>query len=210
MTRLDAKNAEVLVIASPHGPALGIYRRVSGDLGAFGLSVISVAAQTYDLWSEVAGSERVAIESPADHGVVVPLRLIAWDLPVIALATADSDAGRAGPAASAAGRAARLIQQIATTKNVAVVASVNTSAALSARAPYPNDANASESETRLLEILQTDMELLKNEAEAITEQGRSCALSPLLVLAELFGGRGMELLAHEAPVGVGYLVAQVT
>ncbi len=197
------------MVLSPHGPAPGIYHRVSGTLGAFGLSHISVTARNYESSDEIPGIDRDLITGSVDHGIIVPLRLMAWDLPVIALAAADSDADRVGPAASAAMRAVRIIREIALRKRVAVMASLNTSASLSSRAPFPNDGNDPEPERRLLEILQTDVGLLKEEAAAITKRSHSCALSPLLAVAHLFDGRNMEVLAHEAPVGVGYLVAQV-
>ena len=207
--RLDPGDAEIVAILSSHGPQMGIYREVAGDLREFGLPTIAAGAPAYDFWSETPGSERVALDVPADHGVVVALRLLDWHLPVIALAAADSDARDPEAAATSAHRAARLIKLLATRARVEVVASVNTSANLGPRSPYPNT-SGQEAEDRLLEIIRTDVGLLTDEAAALTAQGHSCGLSPLLVLAELFAGTRMEVLAHEAPVGVGYLVAQTT
>ena len=207
--RLDPNAADVLAIASPHGPQLGIYREISGHLGGFGLPEISATAPAFDLWADVPGSEGVAIDRPIDHGIVVPLRLMKSELPVMALAAADPGVGNSDECIAAAKRAAGLIKMIATNHDVVFVASVNTSACLSSRSPYPTEVDEG-SEARLVEILQTDLGLLREEAPAITERAHSCALAPLLVLGHLFRGRKMEVLAHEAPVGVGYVVAQVT
>ena len=178
--RLDPNNAEVLAIASPHGPQLGIYRDISGNLGDFGLPEISVSASAFDFWGDIPGSEGVALDRPIDHGIVVPLRLMTSELPVIALTAADSDIGRSDECIAAAKRAAGLIKMIATTHDVVFVASVNTSACLNTRSPYPTEGDEG-SDARLIEILQTDLGLLRDEAPAITERTRSCALVSLLV-----------------------------
>jgi hypothetical protein len=182
---LSFDDVDVIVLLTPHASKAGVYRQVRGHLGSFGLPDIAVAAPTND---EVIG----AIGSPlldegADHGVVVPLRLGRWSQPVVAVGVAGGE---------------RLAFE--SEERVAVVASVNGSAGISARAPLTAVPGADVAERRFADAVQNDL-----RSVASIELPGSCGSDVLATFAEVFDGRRAKVLAHEVPVGVGYLVAEV-
>ena len=182
-------------MVSPHAPGTGAYAEVTGRLEAFGVRGITVTAGSLP----VPGIG--ALSAPIDHGISVPLRLIAWDGPVGAVGFAE-DALDLGDVVNVH----RAIESL--TERVAVIASVNLSAGLSARAPLTELDGAAETEETLLQMIQEDLGWFLTGARSIADAG-SCGLAPLMLMARLFKGRQARVLAHEAPVGVGYLVAEV-
>ena len=179
--RIDIKDAEALVLLTPHGRKPGVYRSASGDLHSFGVPDVQV---TVDPW-ELPGVP--AVDGPLDHGAVVPLALRDWAVPVAVVATGG------GPQLA-----------LQTDRRVVVVVSANLSAGLTSRAPLTEIAGAREAEERFVEALQEDVGLS-------TEQDLpgTCSGAVIQAFAKLFAGRRARVLAHEAPVGVGYLVAEI-
>jgi hypothetical protein len=78
------------------------------------------------------------------------------------------------------------------------------------RAPLTHLGGAKDADRRLQELLTADVGALSSRALGIAQQGGSCAAGPLTVLGRLLDEYRMTVLAHEAPVGVGYLVARTT
>lgn len=180
-----ALDVDAIVILTPHGTKAGVYREVVGDLSAFGIHGIEAKTDTDPEVVDALGMPR--LEGPIDHGVLVPLLLAGWQVPVVGVAM-DGDARC----------------DLETDKRVAVVASVNLSAGLSERAPLTALDGAGDGETRFLSALERDIA----DAATIDLPG-SCVAPVMSVFARSFAGRRARVLAHEAPVGVGYLVAAV-
>ncbi len=91
--------------------------------------------------------------------------------------------------------------------DVDVVASVNTGAGVTARAPLGELPEGLELERELVAGLARDAATLVDGGAALAALGGSCAGGPLTVLGRLFAGLRGRVLAHEWPYGVGYLVA---
>jgi hypothetical protein len=205
-------DAEVVVLLAPHGRRSGVYRRVQGSLAAFGVAGVAGEWETAaDVASDLAGRWGVPLlDDGVDHGVLVPLLLgAAGGRPVVA-ATAAETAGPRGDvhAALDLGRSlAALLRPLGPA--VGFIASANTSAALSARAPYGRQGPALEVEEEVLDALVTDVGRLDPLALRLVQQGRSCAAAPLACLARLRRGSRAEVCAYERPAGVGYPVARV-
>ena len=182
---ISLADADVLVLLTPHASHPGIYREVRGHLGGFGVPQIAVTADTPAGLARSLGSSM--LEGPVDHGVVVPLRLRSWGLPVVAVGVGD---------------VTRL--SFEGDERVAIIASLNGSAGISARAPLTAVPGADRAEERFAAALEEDIAIA-----ARVELPGSCGGDVMAVFAELFGGRSAKVLAHETPVGVGYLVAEV-
>ncbi len=170
-----------------------------GDLAEFGVPGIGLDVPTDDAGSrelaELAGLDR--IDDPIDHGILVPLALGLSSPAVIGIALEEGEGPPPGLASA--------LSKFAGKRNVAVVASANGSIGLSPRAPLTEVEGQVDSEEALIASLE-DVGTLAEAASRLT----GCARAPLTLLGQLFGGRKGTLLAHEAPVGVGYLVALVS
>ena len=197
--------ADVVVIVSPHGATTGVYRAAAGNLDAFGPRGMAVdAPPTVDLAAAVATAwDRPLLDGLADHGVVVPLRLVdTGDTPVVAVAFEED---LAPEAAVAEGESlARALH--ANDATIAFVASAHTSAGLTEKAPLPSLPGASEADEAVLAALRSDPGELVACLDALAAAG-SCSVAPLAAFALLCGARPSELLAYEHPFGVGYPVA---
>lgn len=207
LRKIDLHDVDLIVIVSPHGSRTGVYRSPRGDLRDFGVPGVHeerhtdprVAADLAHAWGAPL------LDAPADHGIVVPLALgFVPDVAVVAATFAESE-----PDTAAAERFAAAVAAIASTRPIALLASANTSAALSPRAPLTERPEALAVEAELLAGIAEDCSAARELAPAMTTAGGSCAAGPLTVLGTLFAGHRAEVLAHEAPLGVGYLVAAV-
>jgi hypothetical protein len=199
---IDLADADVVVVVSPHGRTTGVYARALGDLGAFGPRGIDVSRAT-DAGFAAALAEawrRPVLDEPADHGIVVPLRLLPAAAPVVAVAFEEgAPAGLARDLASA-------LETVAGDRTVAFVASANLSAGLRERAPVPSLDGAAAVDDRVLRALQLDPGALTEQGGELARAG-SCAAAPLAAFGTLFAGRTCEVLAYDHPFGVGYPVA---
>lgn len=181
---ISVDDVDAIVILTPHAATAGVYRGVAGDLTGFGMNGIEVEAETD---SGLASSLGIpVIEDRVDHGVSVPLRIGGWELPVVAVG----------------------VDAISLTfddaRRFLVIASVNGSTGMSSRAPLTELPGAAESQDRFVTALEEDV----SEAARIDLPG-SCGMNVLRVFADLVGGRSAKVTAYEAPVGVGYVVAEV-
>lgn len=193
---IDLTGVDAVVVASPHGRAPGVYAAPAGDLDAFGprgLGVSPIADDGFAHEIAAAWGEPI-LDEPPDHGVVVPLRLLAVDALVVAVSLGD------GPAF------ARALGECAGGRRIAFVASANLSAGLGERAPLPSLDGAAETDAAVLDTLRDDPGALTEQGSALERAG-SCAAGPLAAFGSLFGGRPCDVLAYEAPFGVGYAVA---
>lgn len=207
LDELQIPDDAAVVVMSPHGHRTGVYQRLEGDLAGFG---ITAPAGRFEVDEETVGSlVREArldpIAAPLDHGILVPLLLgVARDRPVAGLAFSES--ASIDVLKDQASRVAEALRLLADFRNVVVIASINTSAALSPRAPLTELPEAIEAERTLLEKLEGTVDLDAATVTRMKEDGRSCSFAPLWAWAQLFEGGRADRLAYESPVGVGYLV----
>lgn len=210
----DLTRAEVLVIASPHGPATGIHTSIEGSLGGFGPGLPELRADG-DASAAVtlaSGSALSLLDGPVDHGVLVPLLLFGSDngnvteLPPVIACVQDEG----GDAFAFAAAVAHATQKLAEERSVAFLASAHTAAGLTPRAPLTELDAAKDLDAQILDALHGDVGGLMTIAADRWAAAGSCGAGPLLALAKLFSGRAAEVAAYEAPYGVGYLVAGVT
>jgi hypothetical protein len=193
----------VAVLVSPHASKSGVYVETRGDLSAFGVpradARLHLKMDLVDAVAERWG--RPLIDEPLDHGIVVPLLLGFHETTVIAVgleegATAEEDE------VSLAGALRSLGPEIS------VVASVNTGAGITPRAPLSEIPGSIGLESGLRDAMERDGAELAAFASRLGREAGSCGGGPLGVLARLFAGRRFATLAHEWPFGVGYLVAR--
>jgi hypothetical protein len=203
---------DLVILLSPHGPRSGVYREVSGSLLGFGVRGLTGQWPTaVDRAEELASDWGVPLlDPPVDHGVLVPLLLgAAAGRPVVAATVAEST-GSLGDLESSLADARRLAACLGPLgPHTGFVASANSSAALTPRAPYGEQGGALEVEENLLAALRGDVGLLDALAPRLFDAGRSCAAPPLACLALLRAGSAGRLCAYERPAGVGYPVAFV-
>lgn len=190
-----------LVVVSPHARETGVYVSTRGGLRAFGVPRADAPyAIDLELSTRVASAwGRPALEEPLDHGITVPLRLLDWTEPVVAVGLGERERDIDAAAASLA--------DVLRTVQGSVVASVNGGAGVTARGPLTKLPQGRALENALLWALQKDVASLETLGPRLASEAGSCGLGPLLVLARLFPGASMEVLAHEWPFGVGYPVA---
>lgn len=193
---VDLSGVDVVVIASPHGTSAGVYADPAGDLDAFGPRGVRVDPSTDEalVRALAAAWGLPVLDVPADHGVVVPLRLLSIEAPVVAISLDDAE------------EFAGALQRCAGDRAVAFVASANLSAGLGPAAPLPSLDGAEEADAAVLEALRTDPGLLARQGPVLERAG-SCAAAPLAVFGSLFAGRPCEVLSYDAPFGVGHVVA---
>lgn len=191
---IDLSGADVIVIASPHGSATGVYRAPAGNLDAFGPRGLAAAARGDDARRDALAEAwgKPLLGEPADHGVVVPLRLLAPAAPVVAVAFAE------GAGASEGAALADAVRSIDGT--VAFVASANLSPGLDERSPLPSLEGAREDDAAVLAAL-------RESPERVLAPPGSCAAPVLAAFGALFTGRPCDVRAYEHPFGVGYVVA---
>lgn len=198
---VDLSGAGAIVLASPHGSVSGVYRRPAGDLDAFGPRGVKVAAEpAEDLGRSLSEAwGRPLLDGGADHGVVVPLRLLSASAPVVAVAFEEGVDTHEGvvlaEAVSKLGGA------------IAFVASANLSAGLNDRSPLPSLEGAADADAAVIAALRDDPAALVARAESLARAG-SCAAPTLAAFGSLFAGRPCDVLAYEHPFGVGYAVAR--
>lgn len=201
---IDLGDAEAIVLVSPHSRDVGVYASVQGDLSEFGIPSTIGDFKTDDALvaaiSEAGGLP--VLTAAVDYAVLVPALIAEWDLPIVAvgLQEGSTKTTRELTHALADGRLPR----------VALIGSAHGSAALSPRAPLTLRPEARDVEATFLGALQRDIAEVISLLPAMTDVGGSCGGPVFEVFASLFEGREARLLAYRAPVGVGYLVAQIT
>jgi hypothetical protein len=208
---LAARSVDLAVVLSPHGSVSGVYEDLRGSLAGFGAPGVAVE-RAADVAAAHALAERWGrplISGDVDHGVLVPLLL--HDFGGIATIAAclreftDGDEEELH-AVIEDGRAFASGLEGLAERRVALVASLNTSIALSPRAPLLQRPEARAADQRFLDALGRGASAVERVAVDLWRHGRSCASGPLAALARLLDARG-KVLAYEAPVGVGYVVA---
>jgi len=213
---LPLDDCDALVMLSPHGRASGVYSGVMGSLDAFGVRAPSVASPTELAVAEELAREweRPFLEPPLDHGITGALLVMGWmgDRPVVAATLA----GTTGPGAP--GQVAGVIEEaigladavisISNARRIGFVASAHTSAALSPSAPLLDRPEGHALDEEVLAALRHDAGGMADIEPGLWRAAGACGAGPLTVFAKIFSGRRAEVLAYEAPAGVGYLVAQ--
>lgn len=189
------------VIVSPHGATSGVYLRTRADLSRFGVPRASARFDVGETQVRALAAVwgRPVLDEPIDHGVVVPLLVGDIAGPLVPVAF-----GEEGDVVAEAMSLAEVLRE----SDYDVVASVNTGAGIIDRAPLTKLGGAESLEVELRNAIERDASDLAGISHRLASDGGSCCLGPLLVLAALFAGRVGEVVAHEWPYGVGYLVAR--
>jgi hypothetical protein len=204
---VDFEGVDAIVVMSPHGRVDGVYARNRADLALFGLrdKELTWNADT-ELAEELAAAWGVeVVEDPVDHGVAVPVALADPRAAVIGMCLEEG----VDPSDESVARLAAALKQVGAERRIAFVASVNTSAGLSPRAPLTERPGARTLEDRLHSALETDPGDMDGLVHALASTGGSCGAGPLMVFGTLFAATEVAVLAHAWPVGVGYMVAAV-
>ena len=214
---LDLAGADALVLVSAHGENAGVYEHPEGSLSGFGIDGLEVRERPTDdgLASALADAwARDRIDGPADFGVVVPMLLgLGGGPPVVAVTLPETTGPRAtelAEALSAAWSLSGALQKVAGELDVAVVASAHAGAGLTSRGPLAELPGAAELDREVVAALEEDPAHVEGLLHRLHETGRACGVAPLGVIAWLFGGWRCRDVTHEAPFGVGYLVAELT
>lgn len=204
---------EVIVLCSPHGSSTGVYESAAGHLGPQGIPQISAPRDPSELAKVLADEwERPVLSDMADHGIVVPqvLGAIPEGAEVVACCLEEWTGQTQRSAQEAIEEASVLADAVRTAfgdREVAFVASAHGSAALSPRAPLTERPEGIELEKRLHAALLDDVSQLTAMGAREWEGAGCCGAGPLTALALLVSGPA-ELLAYDAPFGVGYLAAR--
>jgi hypothetical protein len=132
-------------------------------------------------------------------------------MPEAGVAPSDGEAGRAEEFAGMledARELGRALAHLGLERSLGVVASVNTGAALTARAPLSERQQARAVERRVLEVLTAHgPAALNGLVRDMWRAAGSCAAGPLVALGAAFPDARVAPLAYDLPFGVGYLVA---
>lgn len=202
------------VVLSPHGERACVYEQASGDLSACGLPGPGGRWEVDGrLRDELAGAWGVpVVPGPLDYGALVALMLLGAPGPVVAAAlpgwTGPPGGACRAPVLEQAGACARALAHARRRRRFVLVASAHGSAALSARAPLLERPGAAVHDGRLRAAL--DGRVAPGALPPAGWSGAgSCGAGPLRALGLCLEGARAEVLAYEAPVGVGYLVARL-
>ena len=198
-----------LVLVSPHARSARVYEEPRGSLASFGVPDSPTGAPALDGLSEEierswsAGFER----GEADHGVVVPLRLMGPGGRVVALGLPEWTGPGARPIAAAIAAGKGLAAVLGRIESLPpVVFSAHTSAALTPSAPLTERPEGRVLHDAIVTALKQDVSGLASIPAELWEQGGSCGAGPLTALGLLFEGPA-RVTAEEEPFGVGYVVA---
>ena len=205
---IDLGEVEAIVLLSPHGSRTGVYRSTAGSLADFGMRGIRATHPTVDgIVSDLSSSwGRPILEGPIDHGALVPLLALCPSAPVVTASLRETSFDRGAVEESVAeGRAFVDAVSHLSGRRLAFVASCNTGAGLSPRAPLTEVSRAIELEERL--VGEMERGALPVELAIETGCAGSCAAGTLAAFAAAFAGTQIQVRAHDAPFGVGYLVA---
>ena len=207
ITDLDLGEVEAIVLLSPHGSRTGVYRSTAGSLSDFGLRGIRATHPTVDtVVSELSAAWRHPIlEGPLDHGVLVALLALCPTAPVVAASLRETASFDREPVEESVAEGRAFVDAVSelSGRRLAFVASCNSGAGLSPRAPLTEVRRAIELEERLV----AEVERGALPADLAIEVGcvGSCSAGTFAAFAAAFGGS--QVHAHDAPFGVGYLVA---
>lgn len=198
---LAAELSGTLTVVSPHARETGVYLSTRAGLRDFGVPRPDAPVEIDVDTSARIGSawDRPMLSAPLDHGVAVPLALLSWEGPVVAIGIAEREPDIAAAASSLA--------EVLTSQDATLIASVNGGAGVTPRAPLTELPGGLALEKDVRRVLGRDLTDLEDLALRLATDGGSCALGPLLVLARLFYGMSMDVRAYEWPFGVGYPVA---
>lgn len=214
VARIALPQADVVVIVSPHGRGAGVYRSSSGSLDAFGVPGRSATVNIDAGLTRRLGRawDVRELTAPLDHGITVPALIGAFPehAPVVACTvpeTTGPGAASVGAALDAADALGTAVLDIAAELRVVVLVSAHGSAALSPRAPLAERPAGRDLDEAILAAFDHDAGDLALIPGELWAAAGSCGAAPLVLLGHLFADAGGELLAYEAPAGVGYLVA---
>lgn len=205
---VDLRDPQVVVLLSPHGSRTGVYRGNVGRLDGFGVRGVELVHPSDDATARILADawERPLVEDPVDHGVLVPLMLAdLGGVPVVSAALGEGDT-TADPVKDALSFVDALLE-VAQGRRIAFIASANTAASLSERAPLSLRPGTKRLEAKLLRSLESDIGAVEDVARRLSDDGGSCSLGTLTAFARIFAHTTAAVVAYGRPFGVGYVVA---
>jgi len=231
--RVAAKQPQVIIIISPHGPvfhdAVGLWAtpELSGDLSAFGAGEVrftyrldldlsrAIAAKAREAsvpvaWLDAGISRRHGLTPKLDHGMMVPLYYLCQaglEVPLVALGMAFLERKKLYAFGAALARAVK-----AGPKQVLLVASGDLSHRLLPGAPAGYDSRGKIFDKRVREMLSAlDVPGILAIPEDLAERAGECGLRSFIIGLGALDGHTLkgEVLSYEGPFGVGYLVAHL-
>jgi hypothetical protein len=215
MSDLIRDEPDVVVIVSSHGAASGVYKNTRGSLDGFGLEGFSAnhSGDAATATGLATAWGRPLIESPPDHGVVVPSLLLGQlGVPVVAVAieevTGPVDVP-VQPAIEEAGALAAAVNATAGDRRWAMLLSAHTSAALSPRAPLLDRPAGHQLHDEVMHALRSNIGRLKDVDAQQWRAAGSCGVGPLTLAGRLWERRTAQVHVEESPAGVGYIVATI-
>lgn len=200
-----------VVIITPHGREVGIYRAAFGDLSEVGLPDARVALENNARLSrELADAWGTPfLEGPLDHGAVIPSLLLSGLRRVVVCALGEWTAHDGGDPSHAMEQGEALgaaLAEIGSREDLSVVVSGHTSAAITARAPLTERPEGREVDRAVIEALGSSPRRLAEIPVEMWELAGSCGAGPFRALTRL-RDEPLEVLHHSAPFGVGYAIA---
>ncbi len=201
---VDVPPCDALVLLSPHGRATGVYEAARGSLAHLGVpGVVCERPTASDLVGSLArGWRQPLLPEGIDHGALVPLSLLPpSSTPVVACCLSESSSEEEQRRAGLA--FAEALLALAGDLDVFFVASLNTSAALTPRAPLLAIEGGRALDDAVLASLADGTPV----HEGAWAAGGSCGAGPWAAFEALKEGAGARTASYEHPFGVGYLVA---
>jgi len=202
------------ILLSPHGDETGVYRRVRGDLDAFGIGGVQAERRTDRAFGKslAAAWNKPLLSEDPDHGVVVPLiQGIPLQLRVVAACLKEWTGPEEGDVESVIAEArafAGAVIELSVDHDIIVAASAHSAASLSPGAPLMERAEGHELEQEITKALETDLGMLASIDVGLWKAAGACGVGPLTAFGVLFEGHTARASFREAPFGVGYLLAQ--
>lgn len=200
-----------VIVVTPHGGMAGIYSGSGGDLAGFGIPQARAEWRTDDaLGRDLAEHWREgSIDGPPDHGAIVPLALLSCERAVVCALPqwTGQQEGDPADAVAAAQALAGAIEQLTRDRDVSLVVSAHTSAAITARAPLTERPEGKEVHQAIVSALEHGPARLGDIPLEKFRRAGSCGAGGWTLLGQLVT-EPMEVVAEAAPFGVGYVVAR--
>jgi len=220
-TEIESKEIETIIIISPHGPiqpdtfCMNLCPEFECNFEEFGnFSVKNKYAGniglTHHIREKLENDTKIQLisEEKLDHGISVPLYLVAKNLPNIKIipiyysGLTNTDHFELG----------KNIQKelFQSNERIAVIASGDLSHRLSSDSPAGYSPRAKKFDKKLVDLIKKNKaeEILNFKPEFI-EEAHECGLRSIIILLGILDGINHQpnILSYEFPFGIGYLVA---
>lgn len=219
---LEHARPDTIVIISPHAKmepyafAINQEAKLKGNFADFGLEELLLEFENdFDITDKIAFSCETQ-EFPGhlhssflDHGALVPLYHLTGNMhpKLVHLSFSMLDFSKHYEYGAMLGRICE-----ESNKRVAIIASGDLSHRLTPNAPAGYSPNAALFDRRIIGTLQhRDVQALMSLEKEMIEEAAECGLRAFIMLMGMLASRQFrfDLLAYEAPFGIGYLTARL-